>query len=123
MPPFGGLTISTMRGIGRQLTSSHYWNWSFSLLLFAVTVFAYEPAWHGKPIWDDDLHLTTPEVRPASGLAHLWIQPKTTQQYHPLVDTLFWVEDKAWGNSTLGYHLVNILLHLISALLLLRILR
>ncbi len=36
---------------------------------------------------------------------------------------MFWIEDKLWGDSTLGYHLVNILLHVTAALLLLRILR
>jgi protein O-mannosyl-transferase len=46
-----------------------------------------------------------------------------THQYHPLVDTIFWIGDKLWGQSMLGYHLVSISLHAVSALLLLRILR
>ena len=111
------------KAIKGHAPSAVYLNWFFGLLLLVVTVLVYQPAWNGKPIWDDDLHLITPELRSLTGLAHIWIQPERTQQYHPLVDTLFWVEDKLWGNSMLGYHLVNILLHAISALLLLKILR
>jgi tetratricopeptide (TPR) repeat protein len=98
------------------------WDWAFALLLAAVTLLAYQPAWNGKPIMDDVRHLTTPESRPLAGLGQLWIHPNTTQQYHPLVDTLFWVEDKLWGQSMLGHHIVNILLHVIAALLLWKIL-
>jgi protein O-mannosyl-transferase len=105
------------------LQSSFYRNCFLGLILIVVTLLAYEPAWNGKPIWDDDTRLTRPELRTLSGLTSLWIKPEATRQYHPLVDTLFWVEDKLWGESMLGYHLVNILLHGVSALLLLRILR
>jgi tetratricopeptide (TPR) repeat protein len=45
------------------------------------------------------------------------------QQYYPVTFSVFWVEHKLWGDSTLGYHLVNILLHVTAALLLLKILR
>jgi protein O-mannosyl-transferase len=100
------------------------WNWFFGAALLAVTFCAYEPAWNGKPIFDDIVHLTnTVELRSLSGLSHLWTDPQTTRQYHPLLDTVFWVEDKLWGDSMLGYHLVNILIHAVSALLLLKILR
>jgi Flp pilus assembly protein TadD len=100
------------------------WNWFFGAALLAVTFCAYEPAWNGKPILDDIVHLTnTLELRSLSGLAHLWIEPQTTRQYHPLLDTVFWTEDKLWGDSMLGYHLVNILIHGFSALLLWKILR
>jgi tetratricopeptide (TPR) repeat protein len=40
-----------------------------------------------------------------------------------LVHSVFWVEHRLWGDSTVGYHLINILLHAFSALLLVRILR
>ncbi len=73
---------------------------------------------------DDGKYLITkPELRPVSGLVSLWIEPQTTKQYHPLVDTLFWLGNRLWGNAVLGYHLVNIALHSISALMLWKILR
>src|SRR6202022_4781245 len=44
------------------------------------------------------------------------------QQYYPLVHSIFWIEQKLWGDSVLGYHLVNILLHALGAVVLLQIL-
>ncbi len=95
----------------------------WGLLLVIATVVAYQPAWNGKPIWDDAAHLTYPHLRTWAGLLRLWIEPGVMQQYYPVTFSAFWVESKLWGDSTLGYHLVNILLHATSALLLLKILR
>src|ERR1700736_5671200 len=95
----------------------------FGVVLVAVTLLIYQPAWHGKPITDDITHLTTPEDRSPEGLARLWFHPSTNQQYHPLVDTVFWIEDNLWGDSMLGHHVVNILLHAASAMLLFKILQ
>jgi tetratricopeptide (TPR) repeat protein len=93
------------------------------IALVAVTLLAYQPAWNGKPIMDDNTHLTAPIDRSLSGLGRLWFNPRLSHQYHPLVDTVFWLEDKLWGESMLGYHIVNILLHGTCAILLLRILQ
>lgn len=98
-------------------------DWVLAVLLLMVTALAYSPAWTGKPIWDDDGHLTKPELRSWSGLARIWFKPGATQQYYPVVHSVFWVEHKIWGDATLGYHLVNILLHVGGALLLLKILQ
>src|ERR1700730_17997991 len=98
-------------------------DWLLSLLLVILTMVAYLPAWNGTPIWDDDAHLTRPELRSLEGLAKIWTQPGATQQYYPLVHTLFWVEHRLWGDWPEGYHLLNILLHCTSALLLVRIFR
>jgi tetratricopeptide (TPR) repeat protein len=96
---------------------------SWGLLLFAATFLAYLPAWNGQPVWDDDAHMTRPELRSAAGLARIWIQPGAISQYYPLVHSVFWVEHRVFGDATPGYHLLNILLHFFSALLLLTILR
>ena len=98
-------------------------DWVFGVVLVIVTFMAYLPAWRGAPIWDDDGHLTRPELRSLQGLARIWTQPGVTQQYYPLVHTLFWVEHQLWGDRPAGYHLLNILLHCTSALLVVRILR
>jgi tetratricopeptide (TPR) repeat protein len=95
----------------------------WGLLLLAATLLAYQPAWNGQPVWDDDVHMTSQELRSLNGLAHLWTQPSHKVQYFPLVHTVFWVESHLWGDSTSGYHFLNILLHFISALLLVMILR
>jgi len=94
----------------------------FSLILIVATVLVYLPAWNGKPIWDDKAHITQPELRSWHGLVEIWTQVGSTQQYYPLVHSIFWIEQKLWGDSVLGYHLVNILLHALGAVVLLRIL-
>jgi protein O-mannosyl-transferase len=89
----------------------------------ALTILAYQPAWHAGFIWDDDAHITAPELRSLHGLARIWTELGATQQYYPLVHSIFWVEHKLWGDATTGYHWLNILLHAVSALLLVKILR
>ncbi len=93
------------------------------LILAAVTFIAYQPSWNGKPIWDDAGHITKPELRTLHGLGQIWLHPGATQQYYPVVHSVFWIEYHLWGEATPGYHLLNILLHLISAFLLVKILR
>jgi protein O-mannosyl-transferase len=93
------------------------------LLLFVFTLAVYQPAWNGKPLWDDEAHITKIELRSPGGLARIWTEPGATQQYYPLLHSVFWLEYHLWGDSTLGYHVVNILLHFISAVLLVYILR
>jgi tetratricopeptide (TPR) repeat protein len=98
-------------------------DWICALLLVVVTMLAYQPAWNGKPIWDDNKHITRPELRSLDGLVRIWTEPGAAQQYYPLVHSLFWVEHRLWGDRTLGYHLINILLHAGCVLLLVKILR
>jgi protein O-mannosyl-transferase len=104
---------------------SSWWrsDWLLGFILVALTITAYQPAWHGGMIWDDNAHVTPPKLRSLHGLASIWTQLGATQQYYPLIHTVFWVEHKLWGDSTAGYHWVNILLHAFSALLLVKILR
>ncbi len=123
MPPPPITSTQPNKGIAGFLRSARIQNGFLGLLLLVATIMAYQPAWHGKPIWDDDAHLTPPELRSFQGLVRIWIEPGATQQYYPLIYSLFWVEHKLWGDATTGYHLLNILLHAFSALLLWRILR
>jgi tetratricopeptide (TPR) repeat protein len=98
-------------------------DWLFCLILAVVTLLAYQPAWHGSLLWDDDNTTTPRELRSLDGLRRIWFQPRATAQYYPLLYTSYWVQQKLWGDSTTGYHLVNLLLHIGCAVLLLKILR
>ena len=89
----------------------------FTLALVAAVFLAYQPAWQGGFLWDDNHHVTAPELRSWHGLYRIWFDVGATPQYYPLTCSLFWVEHKLWGDATLGYHLVNILLHALAALL------
>lgn len=104
----------------------HSWwkhDWLFWLLLAAVTMLAYRPAWNGQQLWDDDQHMIRPELYPVSGLVRIWTEPRAIRQYYPVLGTVFWIENKFWGTAPMPHHLVNILMHTLVALLLFRILR
>jgi tetratricopeptide (TPR) repeat protein len=93
------------------------------LLIVLLTSMAYLPAIQGGFIWDDDDYVTeNPTLRSMDGLADIWISPQATPQYYPLVHTSFWIEYQLWGLHPMGYHIINVLLHIGAALLLWRLL-
>src|ERR1041384_2045009 len=87
------------------------------VLIFGVAFVIYFPALRGSLLWDDASHVTRPELRSLAGLARIWFEPGATQQYYPLLHSAFWLEARLWGDATLGYHLVNVILHATSACL------
>ena len=91
--------------------------------LLVVTALAYYPAWHGGVLWDDNAHLTRPDLRSTAGLWRIWFDVGATQQYYPVSHSAFWLMHRWWGDATTGYHLVNISLHATCAFLLALILR
>ena len=92
-------------------------------LLAAVTLLAYLPVLRAGFIWDDNGHVTRPDLRSLAGLARIWTEVGATQQYYPVLHTAFWIEHGLWGDAPLGYHLLNILLHVVSAGLFVLVLR
>ncbi|HEY2435054.1 MAG TPA: tetratricopeptide repeat protein [Vicinamibacterales bacterium] len=95
----------------------------FVACVFIVLIAAYAPALHGTMLWDDDGHLTRAGLRSWAGLARIWFEPGATQQYYPLVHSAFWLQALLWHDTFLGYHLVNVILHGVSASLLVVFLR
>ena len=94
-----------------------------ALALFGLVLVCYWPALSGALLWDDPAHVPRPELRSWSGLGRIWTDAHATQQYYPVLFSAFWVEHRLWGDATLGYHLVNVLLHAASSLLLALMLR
>jgi tetratricopeptide (TPR) repeat protein len=93
------------------------------LLLFCATLIAYWPALNGAPLWDDNAHITKPELQSLHGLWRIWFELGATQQYYPLLHSAFWAEHRLWGDSPLAYHLTNVVLHALSACLVVTIVR
>jgi len=94
-----------------------------------ATVIAYSPLWHGDFIWDDpDYIINNWTLRSLRGLWSMWVHPYSIPQYYPLVHTTFWIEYHLWdlfgkgGLWPVGYHIDNVLLHALSALVLWEIL-
>ncbi len=92
-------------------------------LLIASTLAAYLPALNGALLWDDNMHVTRPDLQSLHGLWRIWFDLPATQQYYPLLHSAFWLEHRMWGDAVLGYHLTNVALHAASACLLVVILR
>ena len=107
---------------------SRKFGWRGVLLALALVVMPFIAYWpaiqEGGFIWDDDDYVTENKtLRDASGLKDIWISPKATPQYYPLVHTGFWMEYQLWELDPTGYHVTNVLLHALAALLLWRLLR
>ena len=86
-------------------------------LVFCATIIAYIPALKGGFLWNDSDYVTQPALRSLHGLWRIWFDVGATEQYYPLLHSAFWLEHRLWGDATLGYHLVNVLLHATSACL------
>ncbi|MBI1852205.1 MAG: tetratricopeptide repeat protein [Planctomycetes bacterium] len=90
--------------------------------LLLVTLIAYGPALFSGTIWDDSDHvMANPSLSGLGGLLRIW---STTDcpQYYPVTFTSFWIERQLWGLSPIGYHVTNVVLHALCALLFARIL-
>ncbi|HTL78972.1 MAG TPA: tetratricopeptide repeat protein [Candidatus Babeliales bacterium] len=97
--------------------------WLFAIVLVLATIFAYQPAWNGSFVWDDDFYVTKNRLlTEPDGLRRIWFSLESPSQYFPLTYTSFRIERMLWGLTPTGYHWVNILLHTANALLLWRLL-
>jgi tetratricopeptide (TPR) repeat protein len=103
--------------LSQRLAAVGFRNLAYGVLLLLVTVIAYRPALNGGLLWDDDAHVTMPELQSLHGLWRIWFDLGSTQQYYPLLHSAFWLEHRLWGGAVLGYHLINVLLHVTAACL------
>jgi hypothetical protein len=89
--------------------------------LILITAFvAYLPAFDAGFIWDDDIYVEQNMLlHNGAGLQRMWLDPMSIPQWYPVVHTTFWIEYQIYGLHPLGYHIVNVLLHLSSVWLLL----
>src|SRR4026207_1752375 len=93
------------------------------IVLRVAAALAYQPAWHGGLLWDDDGHITRAELQTFEGAGRIWTDVGATQQYYPVTHSVFWLQHRLWGDVTTGSHLANTVLHACSAFLLVLLLR
>ena len=107
-----------MHEIARHIFSPRGRGLIFAVVLAAVTIFAYRPAWHGGFLWDDDAYVINNELLTApDGWQRVWFSLDSPSQYFPLTYSTFRIEHALWGLNTIGYHWVNLLLHVANAFL------
>jgi tetratricopeptide (TPR) repeat protein len=93
------------------------------ILVALLVLAAYWPALGAGWIWDDDSYVwRNAVVQSPAGIVDCWV-PGRTPQWYPLVFLSFWAQHALHGLDPFGYHLVNVLLHGLSAFLLWRLLR
>ena len=97
---------------------------TLALALLVGTCYLPAMLWGGL-IWDDPIWSESQAVLQWSGLSTIWSWPSLIEgekHYWPLTYTTFWMEHKIWGLEPAGYHIVNVVLHLLNSLLLWRLL-
>ncbi len=87
-----------------------------------LTILVYFPALRGGFIWDDDLHLTNnPLIKSSAGFYQFW--SAIEKQVWPVSNASLWLEWRLWGMNPTGYHVTNLILHIVETLLIWAILR
>ncbi len=95
--------------------------WTAGLILLVTVV--YLPTLNNGFVCDDDAAVENNfALRSTSGLFNIWFKPDAHDRYEPLTLTTFWAEYHLWGLTPRGYHIVNLLLHATSAVLIWRLL-
>ena len=111
----------TRSGAAGGSADGRQWLWGLAIVMLALAAYARTPSC--RFIWDDDHYVEqNGTLRTLDGLRRIWLEPGAVPQYYPLVHTTFWLEYHAWGLRPAGYHVVNVLLHAATALLLWRLL-
>ncbi|MBF0286570.1 MAG: tetratricopeptide repeat protein [SAR324 cluster bacterium] len=89
------------------------------LCLILLTLAAYYPATQAEFVWDDHhFFLNDPLMTAPDGLWRIWFDPDKRWNYWPITRSAFWVQQQLWGSYPQGYHLVNITVHLLNAIIL-----
>jgi len=100
------------------------WKLIAQAIVIAIAAFwVFWPARHGQWIGDDIPYIASnPLLNDPARLWKAWLQPGSFIEYYPIEQCVQWAQWQLWHNDTFGYHLTNIILHVISALLVWRLL-
>jgi len=94
-----------------------------ALLIVAAGFWVFSPALHGDWLMDDDFYLTQNALlNDPARLWKIWFAPGSLIEYYPIEASAQAVQWHFWHMDTFGYHLTNLILHVIGALLVWRLL-
>ena len=97
--------------------------WAWATLLAIVSIASFAPALLGTFLPQDDANVTENLfLRSWHGLRGIWRFAYLFRQFSPLGYSTLLVEYRIWGgvakHAASGYHLVNLILHIVNVLLL-----
>ncbi|MFA5168272.1 MAG: tetratricopeptide repeat protein [Candidatus Omnitrophota bacterium] len=95
------------------------------LLIIGLGILIYGYSLTNGFVWDDDFYIwKNPAMTSLSGLVKMWTSSEENIFYdYPLTLSAFWLEHKLWGFNPWSYHTINLMLHLLNALLLFGLIR
>lgn len=109
--------------MGNSILSRSSSELAFRIFVVSAAILLYLPALSGQFIWDDAVYVTESQlVHAADGLYRMWFTTEAVD-YWPVTNSLYWLQWHLWGAQTLGYHLVNVILHAADVLLFVAVLR
>jgi hypothetical protein len=88
------------------------------VLILAVAL-AYAPTLGNGLVWDDVPHIADNPRLHDVGAAGTYLFHPEGAYYRPIVFLAFAAEHAAWGTAAVGYHVINLLLHIVNTLLVL----
>lgn len=92
------------------------------LLLLAIGI-SFSPALWSGFIWDDYTYIIRSDlIHATDAFRRIWFSHQAVD-FWPFSNSLFVLEWRLWGESPLGYHIVNLFIHVINACLILLIVR
>jgi protein O-mannosyl-transferase len=102
------------QSVGTVSSMPHFRVFAGMAIIFAFAFIAYYPCMSGGFIWDDKMLLTENEIIKApDGLYRFWCTTEPTD-YWPVTYTAFWFEWRLWGMNPTGYHVANLILHVVE---------
>ena len=94
-----------------------------ALLIVAAVFWVFSPAVRGDWLMDDDFYLThNALLNDPARLWKIWFAPGSLTEYYPIEASAQAIQWHLWHLDTVGYHLTNVVLHAMSALLVWRLL-
>jgi tetratricopeptide (TPR) repeat protein len=91
-------------------------------LIIGTALVIYFPALSGDFLVDDELLTQNLVVKASDGLVRIWCTTEP-MDYWPVTNSMFWIEWRLWGTNPTGYHVVNLILHVVDSLLVWAVLR
>ena len=93
---------------------SNIWkNHGLLLMILLISFIAYLPSLQNGFVWDDELYVTGNKLIQSFNLKEIFSR-NVAGNYHPVTILVFAFEYQLFGLNATGYHVVNLLIHLLN---------